>query len=235
VEAAIENNSASVVSGATWNHKDITWSLAQSGGQFTGHMGAQEEQAIQKAFDQWSAATGLTFHEVSSSAKSDITIGWGDFDTAESGLVGLTGLFAKNGTINKATVRLENPSDDQLVGNANGQRIYANTDASFDQVMLHEIGHALGLGDNVDPSSIENYSLTQANRTLSANDIATVQSLYGKGSKHAVVAQAVDHGADGLVQAMSAFAPVPMANAVAANDHDHAAQFTYSEPMRHVR
>jgi hypothetical protein len=234
VESAIANNSAVVTSGAIWNHETVTWCLAQVGGQFSGKMGAAEEQAIKKAFDQWSTATGLRFQEVSSSAQADIKFGWGDFDTAESGVVGLTGVHEKSDKIAKAIVRLENPLDDKLVTNANGEKVYAGTDASFDQVLLHEIGHALGFGDNVDPSSIENYSLTQANRTLSASDMTAAASLYGLGSKHAASTQTVGLASDGLVQAMSSFAPVQMANAVAANDVDDFNRHIYGAPAKNA-
>lgn len=46
-------------------------------------------------------------------------------------------------------------------------------------VLLHEAGHALGLGDSADPSSIM-YGHYEGPRTgLSAGDIAAIQSLYG--------------------------------------------------------
>ena len=45
--------------------------------------------------------------------------------------------------------------------------------------MLHEIGHALGLADDSNPSSIMYATLTAANETLSAVDIAGIQTLYG--------------------------------------------------------
>jgi predicted Zn-dependent protease len=223
-----------VLTGAKWNHNTVTWSLAQSGGQFSGNMGPEEEQSIQKALDQWSAVTGLTFKEVSPSTQSDIQFGWSDFDTADTDVVGFTTIGKKAGAINHAVVRLENPADDQLV-NQNGIQIYAGTDASFDQTLLHEIGHALGFGDNVDPASIENFSLTQANRTLSSSDITAAASLYGKSAAKATVIAAVAHGSDGLIQAMSSFAPARMvAYTQAANDIDFPSRPVISTSVKHA-
>jgi predicted Zn-dependent protease len=210
-----------VTSGAKWDHEVVTWSFAQSGGNFSGSMGTSEEQAVQKAFDQWASATGLKFKEVSGSAKSDIRIGWGSFDTADTGVVGFTTVKTKKkaGAIVSAVVRLENPSENAFVSSASGGQVYAGTDASFDQVLLHEIGHVIGFRDNADPSSIENYALTDANRTLGSNDIAAAGALYGKPVLLAAVTPVSSGSAADIIQAMSSFAPAPMAVAArAAND-----------------
>jgi predicted Zn-dependent protease len=218
VQSAISDQASVVTAKAKWDHEVVTWSFAQSGGQFSGSMDASQEQAVQKAFTQWADATGLTFQEVSGSTKSDIKIGWGNFDTADTGVVGFTTLRAKNGDLAGAVVRLENPTDDALVANANGGQVYASTDASFDQVLLHEIGHAIGFGDNADSSSIESYALTGANRTLSSNDIAAAGSLYAQPVLTASTEVSAVH-ADSMIQAMSSFAPSQMAHATpAAND-----------------
>ncbi|MBF0462298.1 MAG: matrixin family metalloprotease [Magnetococcales bacterium] len=41
-----------------------------------------------------------------------------------------------------------------------------STEATFYQTALHEIGHAIGLASDADPTSIMYYQLTQNNRTL---------------------------------------------------------------------
>jgi hypothetical protein len=106
---------------------------------------------------------------------------------------------------------VEDVSEDPLVSGADGTSVYGGTDATFSQVLLHEIGHALGFGDNADPTSVESYYLSAANRTLSSNDIAQAVALYGSGS-------AAGNVVHQLIHAMSSFAPAPMVSTVAAND-----------------
>jgi hypothetical protein len=45
-------------------------------------------------------------------------------------------------------------------------------------VLLHEIGHAIGLADNSDPNSVMYAEAGASNRTLDGTDIAGAQTLY---------------------------------------------------------
>jgi hypothetical protein len=63
---------------------------------------------------------------------------------------------------------------------ANGDLSYDGTVSTMLQVLLHELGHALGLDHNADdPSSIMNPTSTSENPVPDAQDIAAIQSLYG--------------------------------------------------------
>ena len=56
-----------------------------------------------------------------------------------------------------------------------------NSDADFDlyTVLLHELGHSLGLGHSSDSSSVMYAFYSGARRTLTADDIAGIQAIYG--------------------------------------------------------
>lgn len=49
----------------------------------------------------------------------------------------------------------------------------------FHTIVLHEIGHALGLGHSTERGSVMENAYRGANRELTADDIAAIQSLYG--------------------------------------------------------
>ncbi|NWB45691.1 matrixin family metalloprotease, partial [Pseudomonas gingeri] len=199
---------SAVLDGAKFDQQVITWSLADSQGTqaapFSGYMDSTDESVVQGAFNTWAASMpGVTFEEVSDSAQSDIRVGFGDFNTATTGIIGYTSYQANNGQIAPdAIVRVEDPTQNALTTGADGQQTYAGTEATLSQTLLHEIGHALGLGDNADQNSVMNYQLTASNRTLDSTDLVGIGSLYGSGSSTASVGSS---GVSQLIQAMSTF------------------------------
>jgi predicted Zn-dependent protease len=183
---ANENSTHSTLyEGANWNRGSvITWSIADSPGTadspFSGYMGSQYEALVQQAFQTWAVASGLTFEKVADTNQSDIRLGWGDFNTSSTGVVGHTSCQAQSGQLLPGVIiRLEDPAQDSLVAGTGNTLTYSGTDANLYQVILHEIGHALGLADNDDPNSVMYYEATGANNTLARNDVAGIQTLYG--------------------------------------------------------
>jgi len=199
---------SAVLEGAKWDQQVITWSLADSSGTnsapFSSYMGSSYESTVKDAFNAWAAADpGIKFEEVSDSSQSDIRIGFGNFDTANSGVVGYTSYNANNGQMDPdAIIRLEDPTDDPLANDPAGQQTYAGTEATFDQVLQHEIGHALGLADNADMNSIMYYELTSSNRSLDSTDLSGINSLYATGSN---VSPSGSSSVNQLIQAMATF------------------------------
>jgi hypothetical protein len=205
---------SSVLEGAKWDSKVVTWSFAGTPGANDSQAGAATDSAyetdLQQAFATWSAASGITFEEVSGSAQSDISVGFGELNTASTGEVGYTAYQAKNGQMAGANIELEDPNQDALVTGPGGQLTYSGTDATLEQVMLHELGHAFGLADNADQNSIMYYDLTSSNRTLDSTDIAGIQSLYSPGSNaSSPVSNTSGSQIDQLIQAMASYAPMP--------------------------
>ena len=217
---AAPDSATSQYEGARWTSNVVTWSIASSPGTasspFSDYIGSPYQSVIEQAFETWAAASGLTFEEVPDSAQSDIRIGWGDFSTSSSGVVGFTASNAQNGQMQSgAIIRLEDPSETSLVTGSDGQPTYAGTQAELYQVVLHEIGHALGLADNADPNSIMYYESGSANRTLDQTDLNGIQALYNPppGTPSPIFAMlgngrppsATDIGLNRLVQAMATF------------------------------
>ena len=171
--------------GAKWNTGAvITWSIADHPGTadspFSGYMGSQYEALVQQAFQAWAAASGLTFEEVVDSSQSDIRLGWGNFNTSSTSVVGYTACVMRSGELQpNVIIRVEDPAQVPLVAGPGNTLTYSGTHASLSQVIMHEIGHALGLADNNDPNSVMYYQATGANNTLDTNDVAGIQTLYG--------------------------------------------------------
>ena len=171
-----------VFEGGRWDSSVITWSIGRGPGTgpapFSGALGSQYEAIVAQAFAAWGKASGLTFREVADSPQADITIGWSKLDPANSGLMGFTSGDKQNGDLQQGvTIQLEDPTEDQLTVGSNGQLTYQGTQTGFYDLVMHEIGHALGLADNADPNSVMYYA--GGNGTLDGGDLTGITALYG--------------------------------------------------------
>jgi predicted Zn-dependent protease len=205
--AASGNTSAdqALYEGAKWGSKVITWSLADSAGPtdspFSSYMGTQYQSLVGEALNAWGAASGLTFKEVSDSGKSDIRIGWGDFDTSSSGVVGYTTYQTQNGQLQPdAIVRLEDPLQNPLQTTSSGTLQYSGTSDSVYEVLLHELGHALGLADNNDPNSVMYYQAGASSTSLDSNDTRGMETLYGSLQPSAAMTQLIQSASSTVVR-----------------------------------
>ena len=57
--------------------------------------------------------------------------------------------------------------------------VLADSDVDFFSIMLHELGHALGLGHSSVTSAVMFPSYSGAKRTLDSDDIAGIRAIYG--------------------------------------------------------
>ena len=173
--------------GAKWSNTDVTYSFATStyandaSAPFSSAVTGNYQGSIQWALQQWASVTPLTFTQVADSQAADIRIGFGTLGTPSTGVIGQTNLrWTGAGTfVPDEVVRLEDPSQLALTPNGSGGYAYAGTAATLQQVALHEIGHALGLGHATDPNAVMYASVGPNNQTLDGTDIAGIQSLYG--------------------------------------------------------
>ena len=173
--------------GAKWSNTDVTYSFATStyandaSAPFSNAITGNYQGSIQWALQQWASVTPLTFTQVADSQAADIRIGFGTLGTPSTGVIGQTNLrWTGAGTfVPDEVVRLEDPSQFALNPNGSGGYTYAGTAATLQQVALHEIGHALGLGHAADPNAVMYASVGPNNQTLDGTDIAGIQSLYG--------------------------------------------------------
>ena len=177
--------------GAKWPTDTITWSFAtstygeDSSDPFSNPIASQYQQAVENDLQAWSGAAPLHFVQVANSADprqaADIRIGFGDLNTASTGVIGQTSLRwdGAGSLVPDEVVRLEDPEQLGLTQGSNGTFTYAGTATTLDEVALHELGHALGLAHSADPNAVMYPSVGPNNQTLDASDVAGIQALYG--------------------------------------------------------
>jgi predicted Zn-dependent protease len=178
--------------GAKWPDIHITWSFATStyasdaSDPFSDAISGSYQGAVEWALQQWSSVAPLTFTQIADSPDyshaADIRIGFGVLNTASTGVIGQTNLRwdSAGNLLPDEVVRLEDPAQLALSLGGGGTYTYTGTAATLQQVVLHEIGHALGLGHASDPQAVMYPSVGPSNQTLDPADVAGIQSLYGE-------------------------------------------------------
>ena len=174
--------------GPFWPSDVITYSFADTnlGGQpaqFSSFITASAYQTVvENAAAAWSAVSGVQFQLVPDSASVDIRVGFDTLDPAQTSQVGLTYWHSSAQHFLPSTIVLvEDPSQDALIPLAGGDFQYAGYTANLQQVLEHELGHALGLAHNpADPDAVMNPTAGPDNSAgPDQSDIQAIQSLYG--------------------------------------------------------
>lgn len=185
--------------GPRWGTGRVTWSLAAAGGAFSSALGPAWEPEARAAIAAWQAACGASFEQVEDGPDADVRIGFGRLGAtgAEIGDASY-GYYpsAAGGTFVPGTaVRAEDPFE-RPAGTPGPSAAYLGTGTTVAQVLLHEVGHALGLDHSADAADVMAPVAGPGNRTLSASDAAGARALYGPPAPAAAAAaqdwQAVD-------------------------------------------
>jgi hypothetical protein len=181
--------------GPAWSSTTITWSLAtfqygqDSAHPFSGFIDPVGQAAyvavIGLALDTWSAIGGFTFVELPDSGDphfaADIRFGWADLLATSSRIGEAWYRFSGGAMLPDVIVTLEDPVLTPLVADAGviGGLVYGSFVSTFYQIVLHEVGHALGLGHSTDPAAVM-YPQAQGtvNQAPNASDIAGIAALY---------------------------------------------------------
>ncbi len=209
-DQAAPGASAVVLNGGRQADNDVTWCLAGTSrdttGLFSSQMGTEMEALVRAACEAWEQVCGVHFTQVADNGLADLRFGFGDFDSATTGVIGYANMKQNaDGTFAKDSVlRIDDTADVAAVTNENGELVYQGMNASVQQVLEHEIGHALGLASDADQNSVMCWKLTDQTRGLNATDVAGAQMLYGAPTS---TTASIQNAANQLIQAMSQAEP----------------------------
>lgn len=165
--------------GGTVTYSFATWSGALQMSQ------ANYQAEVHNAFDRWEAVANIQFQFVANDPNADIVIAWETLDGASGPTLGVTYVqnIGSNGNLaNPGGVRIGIDVDEFNL-NATASQVDRS---AFEQVIAHEIGHAIGLDHDLDPAALlyPSLAITGNNSVfaLDESDISAIQILYGAAS-----------------------------------------------------
>jgi hypothetical protein len=160
---------------STWDKLDITYVFVNGTDKLQGDA---ERDLVRRAFALWGEQTPLSFTEVTGQSAADIVIGWAVRDHGDGDPFDGPGDVLAHASFpnpyERSQVFLHFDDEERWVDSAT-----RNVDLLT--VAAHEIGHTLGLAHSSDPDALMYAAYSGPHRSLSEDDIAGVQSLYGVG------------------------------------------------------
>jgi hypothetical protein len=171
-----------------WGRTDLTYSIANHSGE---PVSAEIERIIREAFDVWATALGKDFTFTQTSGEADITI---IFYAGEphhpKNRVRFTPIVDKGQTM-LAHAFYPLAENEELKGHIHinmlvpwvdiGQSGTTGSGYKLKSVVIHEIGHVLGLADSEIPGSIMYKDYREWRGKVTEQEIASIHDLYFHG------------------------------------------------------
>ena len=165
--------------GPKWATPIVTWAFAPAGGMFSSGVTGDFQSLVLAAFARWDDLINIGFQQVSTPAVANILVGFSDFGST-SAQVGETdyGYLPTAGTfVSGVKIRIEDPTE-RPAPVVNGTPQYQGTQATVEQVLLHEIGHAIGLAHDDSPAALMYGQASSQNRDIAQSDMDGIHQIY---------------------------------------------------------
>ena len=166
--------------GPKWATSIVTWAFAApAAGVFSSAITGAYQMLVQAEFARWDDLINIGLQQTSTPASADIVVGFADFG-ASAAQVGETDYSYDGRSLNFVPgikIRIEDPAERSAPLN-NGTATYQGTQATVNQVVLHELGHALGLDHDGDPTALMFAQASSLNQDISQSDLDGIHQIY---------------------------------------------------------